>query len=46
MSTSQGNYREDNEAMTIILEGLCIIAVGVIVVIFIAKVLAMMNGDE
>lgn len=32
--------------MTIILEGLCIIAVGVIVVIFIVKVLSMLNGDE
>jgi len=46
MSTSQGSYRKDNETMTIILEGLCIIAVGVIVVIFIAKVLTMLNGDE
>ena len=32
--------------MTIILEGLCFIAVGVIVIIFIAKILTMMNGDE
>jgi len=32
--------------MTVIAEGLCVIAVGVIVVIFIVKCINMLNGDE
>jgi hypothetical protein len=38
--------RKDHEAMNIIIEGLCIIAVGAIVVVFIVKVLNMLNGEE
>jgi hypothetical protein len=32
--------------MTIILEGLCFIAIGIVVIIFIAKILTMLDGDE
>lgn len=32
--------------MTIIAEGLCVIAIGVVVVIFIIKCANMLNGDD